>query len=115
MVASSDSGSIEHLHPAAADQAVVPAVVVIELKRGDFGRPSCKIGQRLALDFGLDAAAAERAGLRAVGEDEHRGAGLLRRRAARFHQPATSDATPALDGGKELIEKLAAYLRYLRW
>ena len=42
----------------------------------------CQGVQRPLPDFGLDAAAAERAGLGAVGEDEHGRAGLLRRRTA---------------------------------
>ena len=76
------------LHAPAANQAVVPAVVVVELKAGDQRRALAQHGQRAAFDLGLDAAAAERAGLAAIVEHEHRRAGLLRRAAARFHEPA---------------------------
>src|SRR6185437_14035139 len=81
----------ENLHSAAADQAVVPPVVVVELKADHFGAAGIEAGQSLPLDFGFNAAAAERARLRTVGEDQHCGAGLLRRRAARFDQAAIDD------------------------
>ena len=70
-------------HPPAADQAVVPAVIVVQAEGEDFGPAGVvEPEQRPALHLGLDAPAAERAGLRAVGVDEHRRAGLLRRAAA---------------------------------
>src|SRR5207247_7015889 len=88
--------------------AVVPAVVVVEVE----GQHAGVIGgvqgvQGAALDLGLDAAAAEGAGLAAVIEDEHGGAGLLRRRAARLHDGAVDARPAALQGGVQLGQQFA--------
>ena len=103
------------LHAAAADQAVVPAVIVIELKAGDLRLAFRQNGQGAAFHLGLDASAAQRAGLRAVVEHQHRGAGLLRRAAARLHQPAKGHATPGLDGGYQLLQNFAHAWRRKVW
>ena len=76
-------------HPAAADQAVVPAVIVVEAEGEDFRLAGVvEAEERSPLDLGLDAAAAEGAGLGAVRVDEHRRAGLLRRAAPGLHHRA---------------------------
>src|ERR1700730_1346783 len=83
-------------HAAAADQAVVPAVVVVEAKGEDLAA-TLGIGQQsqsALLDFGLNAAASQGPLLAAVGEDEHGGAGLLGGRAARLDHGA-ENARPA--------------------
>src|SRR5262249_56724348 len=74
----------EDAHAPAADEAVVPAVVVVEAEGKHLGLSDAGVEhvQSLLLDLGLDAAAAERADLPAVGDDEHCGAGLLRPPAA---------------------------------
>src|SRR5437763_254351 len=83
-------------HTPAADEAVVPAVVVVETESEDV-RPAARRqdAQGLLFHLRLDAAAAEGPALAAVGEDEHRGAGLLRRRAARLDHRAV-DTRPGL-------------------
>src|SRR5262249_39492940 len=87
----------ENAHTAAADEAVVPAVIVVEAEGQDAGHAvlAAEDAQGPLLDLGLDAAAAEGAALAAVGEDEHGGAGLLRRRAARLDHRAVN-ALPSL-------------------
>src|SRR5439155_17957338 len=76
----------QYAHPPAADQSVVPAVVVIEAKGGELRLRGVagEGAQGLALDLGLDAATAESAGLAAVWEDQHGRPGFLRRRPARL-------------------------------
>src|SRR5262249_12632786 len=73
-------------HPAAANQAIVPAVVVVEVESEDFGLAGAggEDGEGALFDLGLDATAAQRAALAAVGKDQHGGASLLRRGAARL-------------------------------
>src|SRR5256885_1374257 len=73
----------------AADETVVPAVVVVETEGEQLGVGLGAVlagehAQGALLDLGLDAAAAEGAVLAAVGEDEHGGAGFLGRGAARL-------------------------------
>ena len=104
----STSGLDEHLHPPAADQAVVPAVVVVELKADDF-RPCrrSRMRQRLAFHFGLDAAAAQRAGLRAVGEDEHRGARPFAASSRAFPPAGSKPPAARLGSLNELCNKFA--------
>jgi hypothetical protein len=92
-------------HAAAADEAVVPAVVVVKLEGEDFGAAAgIEAAKGLPLDLGLDAAAAERARLRAVGVDEHRGAGLLRRAAARLHDRTVDARHSPGESGIQLRE-----------
>ena len=70
------------------------------------GRPRVvQAEQRPAFDLGLDAAAAERAGLGAVGVDEHRGAGLLRRAAARLDDGAVHARPPPGERGRQFGEQ----------
>ncbi len=90
VVAGTD-GIDEHLHATATDQAVVPAVVAIELERHQLGRAFGEQCQRAAFDFGFDAAAAECSDLRAIGEDEHCRTRLLRRGTARLDECRVTD------------------------
>src|SRR5205823_1589220 len=94
-------------HAAAADQAVVPAVVVVEVEAEElrFRAAVTERSQGLALDFGLDAAAAEGAGLAAVGENDHGGARLLRRRTACLDDGAVDAAAAGVDGISQLREQ----------
>src|SRR5262249_60305107 len=87
-------GVHQHCHPAAADQAVVPPVVVVEAK-GQYLGPSARSQntEGALLNFGLDAASAQRPALPAVGEDEHGCPGLLRRRAARLDHRTINTVT----------------------
>lgn len=94
----------QHQHPPAADQAVVPAVVVIELKGKQFRAAFGDHAQRAPLNFRLDAAAAEGARLRTIGEDKHRGAGLLRRGAAGFDEAAIGQAAPGGERRQQLFQ-----------
>src|SRR5206468_760437 len=74
----------------------------------DLGAPASRQRvQRPPADLGLDAAAAEGAGLRAVVVDDHRGTGLLRSRAARLHDQAPGAGPAAVQGGGQFGEQLA--------
>src|SRR5262245_49942664 len=98
----------EDRHASATDQAVVPAVVVVEVEGEDLGPAGGVDGEKgTSLDLGLDAAAAEGAGLGPVREDEHGSAGLLRRAAARLHDGAVDAAAPPVQAGRQFGEKLA--------
>src|SRR5205809_5876089 len=85
---SRDQGLRQDAHSAAADEAVVPAVVVVEVEDEKLRAIALVIqdAQGTLLDLGFDATSAERAALAAIGEDEHRRPRLLRRRAARLDQ-----------------------------
>ena len=106
-------------HAAAADQAVVPAVIVVEaegehLRPAAVARPSDAEGT--LLDLGLDAAAAEGAALAAVGEDEHGGPGLLRRRAARLDHAQKTHGRPLVQRRRQFREDVAhGASRLLEW
>ena len=97
-------------HAAAADQAVVPAVVVVEAEGEHLGfrfAVTAQGSERLAFDLGLDAAAAEGADLSAVGEDEHGRPGLLRRGAARLDDGAVDAIAAGMEGVVQFGEKFA--------
>src|SRR5262249_29192622 len=101
----------EDAHAAAADEAVVPAVVVVEAEGQHLAAAlALRAGQDAQgalLDLGLDAAAAEGAALAAVGEDEHGGAGLLRRRAARLDDRAVHALAPRAEGRRQFRKEVA--------
>ena len=101
-------GVQEDGHAAAADQAVVPSLNVVQVERPHFGAAAVRL-QRLERPqphFRFDAAAAERTDLAAVRKDKHRGAGLLRRRAARLDHRAVDARPTCLQGRVDLGEKL---------
>ena len=76
-------------HASAADEAIVPPIIVIQLERESGGKAQLgQVVQHAAFDLGFDTAAAEGAGLGPVGEDEHGSTGFLRRRPARRHDRA---------------------------
>src|SRR5262245_61111333 len=76
-------------HSPTADESVIPAVIVVEAERENLGLAGVIEAQECsALNFSLDAAAAECSGLRSVGVNEHCRAGLLRRAAAGLHHRA---------------------------
>src|SRR5262249_39355763 len=96
-------------HASAANQAVVPTIVVVEIEGKEFGLAAA-VGQdakRALLHLGLDAAAAERAALAAVGENEHGSAGFLRGRAARLDHRAVDAVLPALQGRRQFEKKFS--------
>src|SRR5439155_12733928 len=98
----------EDAHAAAADQAVVPAVIVVEREGEDFRAAAGVEGaEGTLLDLRLDAASAEGPALAAVGEDEHGGAGLLGRGAARLDEQAVDQVAALIEGRGQLGEKLA--------
>lgn len=99
-------GIDEHLHASAADESVVPAVVVVELEREDFGGALVDQLQGAASDFCFDASAAESADLGAVGEDEHAGAGFLRSRATGFHKQCVGDVGSSTNGLNQLLVEI---------
>src|SRR5438552_17152977 len=105
----------DNRHPPAADQTVVPTEIVVE-GEGESGRAVARwqCMQSSAFDFGLDAAAAERARLRAVVEDEHRGAGFLRGRAARLGDGAP-DAGPASIKRGDKFPKQFTHFQNTQW
>src|SRR6185436_356044 len=72
----------QDLHPPAADETIVPAIVAIELKLADLALSFRQQSQRPAFDFCFDAAAAKCPGLRAIRENEHRRPRLSRSRAS---------------------------------
>ena len=108
-------GVDEHFHPAAADEAVVPPVIAVELEREQFGGAVIEHLQRAAFDFGLDAAAAERPHLRAVRKDEHRRTGFLRRRPARFHKSGVAHrpgtAEDLVEFGEDMAHSVLLFVR----
>src|SRR5262249_34185192 len=75
-------------HSASADQAVVPAVVVVQQIIQKTGLLLAKKLEGLAPHLGLHAATAEGAHGAIVGTNEHRGACRLRCRAARLDDDA---------------------------
>jgi hypothetical protein len=83
-----------HVHDAAADQAVVPAIVVIEAK-GEEAALVVSVHQALGAEahFGFDASAAERADGFAVLPGRAWRAPILRRAAARADDRAERDAS----------------------
>ena len=85
----------DNTHSPTANEAIVPAIVVVKHEGQEFGPSGLKESQRPLFDLCFDAAAAERPALAAVGENQHRRAGFLRRRAARFHQ-RTENARPTV-------------------
>src|SRR2546421_8399426 len=89
----------------AADQAVVPAVIVIEPEFQELGLIRMEECDRLLANFRFDTPAAERAEGRAVGEHEHLGALLLRRAAARTDDRAQRDSFVALTVFADFIEE----------
>ena len=86
VVVTGPDGIDEHRHPSAADEAVIPAVISVEVKGENLAFAFIQQTQRFAFDLGFHATAAERAGLRTVGKNEHRRPGLLRRRSAGFDE-----------------------------
>ncbi len=97
----------EDRHPAAADEPVVPAVVVIESKGEDFGSAAGReVMQGLLLDLGFHTPAAESTCLRTVREREHRRPGFLRRRPAGGRDHAPDARLPAVDRGDELRKQV---------
>src|SRR5579871_919744 len=77
-------------HAAAADEAVIPTVIIIKMEGQHLGPLAAggQCTQGTLAHLGLDAAAAERAALSPIGEDQHGSSRLLRRRAARLDHGA---------------------------
>ena len=87
-------------HPAAADQAVVPAVVVIEVELQQRRIARAEFFERTAADLRLDAPAAERAERAGIRAHKHRRPGDLRRRAA-VRRTAQQRGSPAASLGEK--------------
>src|SRR5262249_51064463 len=103
-----NQGVGQDAHSAATDQAVVPAVIIIQAKREHF-RPSAvpaEDTQGALFHLGLDATASQGAALAAVGQDQHGGPSLLRRRAARLDQRTVNTITALVQGPGQLGEQL---------
>ena len=100
-----------HVHIAAAEQAVVPAEVVIEPEGEEPARVSLRTPvreqpQRPRADLRLDAPAADRPQRPAVGQhDQHRPL-LLRRAAARAHDRADGQGLPGVAAADDLVEEV---------
>ena len=105
-------GVDQHLHAAAADQAVVPTVIVIEMERHDLGPPLVEQEKRAAFHLGFDTAASQGARLRAIREDEHGGPGLLGRRAASFDEGRIRNGPPIANCRFEIGEDVGHRARF---
>ena len=95
----------QHFHAASANQAVIPAVVVVELKREQLDRATRQQSQRAAFDLGLDATAAECADLRAIGEHEHRRPRLLRCGTACLDEGRVADGPTVSQSDVEFLDE----------
>ena len=95
----------QHPHAAAADQSVVPAVVVVQLECEQFGATILQQLQAAAFDLGFHAAPPQGADLGTVGEHQHGRPRLLRSRAAGFDQRREGDRFAAGKRGQERLEK----------
>ena len=104
-------------HASAADQPVVPAVVLVQLnvEACSHSRRRTCVQRRaspgpLPPHLGLDAAAADRSFRVAVGMNQEHGPGGLRRRSARLDDRAQGAGTPrfqAIQQGLEQLQRLA--------
>src|SRR5262245_16750974 len=94
-------------HAPATDQAVVPAVIVVQGEGEQFRLVAAiaQHAQSALLHFRLYAAAAQRSCLAAVREHQHGGPGLLRRRAARLHEGAEDTIAPCVQSCRYFREK----------
>ena len=89
------AGRDEHGHAAAADQAVVPAVIVVQSESHYFwAAAAMESRQRSLLHLGFNATAAKGSLLAAIGKDEHGCPRLLRRRPAGFDNGAIDAGSP---------------------
>ena len=97
----------EHLHATAADESVVPAVVVIEVESEHISAPAPLHLEGSSLHFRFHAPAAERTTLLAACVHEHRGAWFLRRGASRRHQPTIDERALLLERLLQVVHQFA--------
>src|SRR5262245_49291522 len=97
----------QHLHSSAADQTIIPTVVVVKLKRQQLGFTLIDQPQSTAFDLRFDTSAPQRSGLRSIRKDKHRRAGLLRRRPARFDKSGVGHCLPRLSSPLDVLKDLA--------
>src|SRR5262249_49366816 len=100
----SAAGLDEDAGAAAADQAVVPAEVVVEVEVEEFDAAGVEAVETAAAGFSLHAAAAERAEDAAVGEEEGAGAGLLGRGAAGVRHGGEGERLPLAQQADDVVE-----------
>ena len=91
-------------HFAAADQAIVPAEIVVEHEFEGFGPAGLERAQREPLRFGFETAAAEGAFDFAVGIEERLGTDLLRTRSLCAGDDAEGDGFAVARGVGEGLE-----------
>jgi len=97
----------EHLHSPAADESVIPAVIVVQMERDNFRLPLVQEKQRPPFDLGFDAAAAQSPCLGAIGKDEHRRARFLRRRSSRLDQGRKRNRLLVADRCGQVVQDIA--------
>lgn len=95
-----------HVQPSAADQAVVPAVVVVQLETEQARGAGRKHRQGPAPDLGLHAAAADRALRLPAGMDQEHRPGGLRSGAAGVDDGAKRARAAGFETGQERLEQL---------
>ena len=94
------------VHGAAADEAVVPAKILIELKGEEAVLVFVHELLSAGADFGFDAAAAKGADGIAVAEDEHGSAFALRGAAAGANDGAEGDGFAESGSADELSQEI---------
>jgi hypothetical protein len=99
------------VHRPAADQAVVPAVVVVELEGEQLGRPREQNLDRLHAHLGLDAPAAERSDRLSIGQQQHPRPSRLRRAPPSRDDRAQRHGLPRIRTANELFQN-AIHDRY---
>src|SRR4051812_5840000 len=102
----------DDLHPAAADQAVRPTVIMVEEERMECGSIPAELPHRLLLHLILDTTAAESPHLAARRVDDHHGPRLLGRRSAGLHDLTEDQFAILLQSPDNLPYHVAHTLRF---
>ena len=93
------------VHISAAEQAVIPAIIMIQAIREKSSRPVAHPAEGLGADLGLDASAAERAESLAIFENEHGRPLILRRTPASADDDAQSNGLASADAIEDSVQE----------